>query len=113
MDQGVPDFVLLHRLQIGWGKTGAALHVEMSAKRLNGKDRQGATEMTGDFMLGKGTHDPGGSPNSYPMTDQTPYPSQVGVMVADTLIALVSLDDDPADHRGILSWHSQPRKQSV
>jgi len=93
--------------------TEASLLIELSAKRLNGKDRQGAKELAGDFMLGQGTHDPGRSPNSYPMTDETPFPSVVTVRVADAVIGVAGLKDDPADHRGILSWHSQPRRQSV
>ncbi len=92
--------------------SGASLIMELSAKRLHGKDREGAKELSGDFMLGEGTHDPSRSPNSYPMTDETPFPSAVTVKIADTVAAVADLEDDPADHRGILSWHSQPRDYS-
>jgi hypothetical protein len=89
----------------------AALVLELSAKRLNGKDVEGAKGIDGDFMLGKGTHDPSASPNSYPMTDDNRYPSSVRVLVAGEVIKSVDLPDDPSDHRGILSWHSQVRKE--
>ena len=35
-----------------------------------------AGEVEGDFMRGKGTHDPGLNPNSYPMTDAAPAPER-------------------------------------
>jgi predicted transcriptional regulator len=92
--------------------SGASLIMELSAKRLLGKDREGAKELSGDFMLGEGTHDPSRSPNSYPMTDETPFPSAVTVKIAGSVAAVTDLEDDPADHRGILSWHSQPRDYS-
>jgi hypothetical protein len=90
----------------------ASLLMELSAKKLHGKDIEGAKALAGDFMLGEGTHDPGRSPNSYPMTDETPFPSAVRVYVADSVSGTFDLADDPADHRGILSWHSQARDYS-
>ncbi len=86
---------------------GASLVFEASAKQLFGKDRQGAARQEGDFMLGKGTHDPSLNPNSYPMTDTRPFPSAVRVRVAGQAAGQFDLPDDPADHRGILSWHAQ------
>jgi hypothetical protein len=87
----------------------ACLIMELSAKRLNGKDREGAAEMSGDFMLGQGTNNPSRSPNSYPMTDNTRFPSAVRIHIGDTVATVIDLPNDPADHRGILSWHSQIR----
>jgi predicted transcriptional regulator len=43
------------------------------------------------------------------MTDETAYPSAVTVRVNGELAGVYDLDDDPADHRGILSWHAQKR----
>ena len=43
---------------------GAALIFEASAKQLFGKDRLDAARQEGDFMLGKGTHDPSLNPNA-------------------------------------------------
>ncbi len=86
---------------------------EASAKQLLGKDREGAVRQEGDFMLGKGTHDPSLNPNSYPMTDTFVYPSAVRVRVAGQAAGTYDLPDDPADHRGILSWYSQLRDRKL
>ena len=82
---------------------------EVSAKELFGKDRVGAGRIEGDFMLGRGTVDPSLNPNAYPMTDERRFPSAVTIRVNDVAAGRVALEDDPADHRGILSWHAQLR----
>ncbi len=64
-------------------------------------------------MLGKGTHDPSLNPNAYPMTDTIRYPSAVRVRVAGHGVGQFDLPDDPADHRGILSWHAQNRDKHL
>jgi predicted transcriptional regulator len=74
---------------------------------LCGKDRDEATAMDGDYMRGRGTFDPSRNPNAYPMTDQTRFPSAVAVQVNGAHAGRYELADDPANHRGILSWHSQ------
>lgn len=89
--------------------TGATLIFEAGAKQLFGKDKEGAAKQEGDFMLGKGTHDPSLNRNAYPMTDTITFPSAVRVRVAGEACGQFDLPDDPADHRGILSWHSQKR----
>ena len=87
---------------------GATFVAELGAKQLFGKDRpQG--EVEGDFMRGKGTHDPGRNPNAYPMTDTRTSPSAVRVRVNGVPAGAFELPDDPADHRGLLSWHAQKR----
>lgn len=92
---------------------GASFLMEASAKQLLGKDREGARTEEGDFMLGQGTHDPGRLPNAYPMTDTVTFPSQVRVRVNGSVAGTFTLPDDPADHRGILSWHAQPRDKKL
>ncbi|HVV72579.1 MAG TPA: glycoside hydrolase family 2 TIM barrel-domain containing protein, partial [Verrucomicrobiae bacterium] len=87
--------------------TGGSIVFEASAKQLFGKDKEGASRQEGDFMLGKGTHDPSLNPNSYPMTDTLKFPSAVRVRISGDSVGEFELPDDPADHRGILSWHSQ------
>jgi hypothetical protein len=87
----------------------ATFLVEASAKRLNGKDRDTTARDNGDYMRGGGLQDPGRNRNSYPMTGTTPYPSAVTVRVNGRLAGRYELADDPADHRGILSWHAQQR----
>ena len=87
----------------------AAFLVEASAKQLFGKDREGAERLEGDFMRGRGTHDPSLNRNAYPMTDTVCAPSAVRAIVSGQTVGVIDLPDDPADHRGILSWHSQKR----
>lgn len=85
----------------------ATFLVEASAKRLNGKDRD-TTRSQGDYMRGGGYHDRSANKNSYPMTSSTyKYPSAVTVRINGVLAGQYGLSDDPADSRGILSWHAQ------
>jgi len=88
----------------------ATFLVEASAKRLNGKDRDStmADNGGGDYMRGGGFHDPSRNPNSYPMTGEHPFPSAVTVRINGVVAGHYALADDPADSRGILSWHAQP-----
>ena len=72
-----------------------------------------AQKMDGDYMRGGGTFDNSRNPNSYPMTDETKYPSAVKVRVNGHVTGTYFLEDDPADHRGILSWYSQPRDNKL
>jgi hypothetical protein len=92
---------------------GATFLVEASAKRLNGKDRDSTMKQSGDYMRGGGFHDPSANPNSYPMTGTTPFPSAVTVRVNGELAGRWDLADDPADSRGILSWHNQLRDRKL
>ncbi|HON47355.1 MAG: glycoside hydrolase family 2 TIM barrel-domain containing protein [Kiritimatiellae bacterium] len=89
------------------GVSSAVFMAELSAKRLNGKDTAGAANMDGDYMRGLGTHDPSRNPNSYPMTDTYRYAGAVRVSAGGRVVGFVDLPDDPADHRGILSWQAQ------
>ncbi len=92
----------------------ATLRFEASAKQLFGKDVKDMEEKVDlDYMLGGGTHDDCKSPNSYAMTDEELYESWVQVSVNGTVAGMYCLPDDPADHRGILSWHSQPRERRM
>ncbi|HEY6208139.1 MAG TPA: glycoside hydrolase family 2 TIM barrel-domain containing protein, partial [Gemmatimonadales bacterium] len=86
---------------------------EVSAKQLYGKDRENAGRMAGDYMRGGGTYDPSLNPNAYPMTDERRFPSAVTVRVNDMIAGREMLEDDPADHRGILSWHFQKRDRRL
>ncbi len=90
-----------------------ALVFEASAKKLHGKDRPESSEMEGDYMRGRGTFDPGRNPNAYPMTDTRRDPSMVRVRVNGRVVETFYLEDDPADHRGVLSWFSQPRDRKL
>lgn len=90
----------------------ASLLFEASSKQVFGKDIRGG-EIDGDFMLGAGTFDHCKSPNSYAMTDEVLWPSRVAVSVDGKEIGSVELADDPADHRGILSWGSQVNERAM
>ena len=103
----IPDYVNLPDVSY------VSLVLEASAKQLFGKDKPKSDKVNGDFMRGKGTFDNGLNPNSYPMTDETRFPSIVRVRVNGELIGTSMLEDDPADHRGILSWYSQPKNNKL
>jgi hypothetical protein len=86
---------------------------ELGAKELFGKDMKDGTEIAGNFMLGKGTHDPSLNSNAYPMTDEYRSPSLVRISLNERVLGSEYLPDDPADHRGILSWHAQHRDRRL
>ena len=88
---------------------GGLFRAEVGAKRWNGKDRKGDAAKGGlDYMLGGGSFDRSKNPNSYPQTSEDRHPSNLKVYVGGKLAKEMKLADDPADHRGILSWLSQP-----
>jgi len=47
------------------------------------------------------------------MTGEVKYPSIVRVRVSGDSVGDFELPDDPADHRGILSWYSQKRDRRL
>jgi hypothetical protein len=79
--------------------------IEMSAKEYFVKDQE-EYDRNQDFMKGSIVA-PSSNPNSYPMTDETMYPSKVRIAINGQQQMTVDLPDDPADHRGVLSWHHQ------
>ena len=87
---------------------GGTFEVELSSKRLYTKDvgtkyvREGI-----DDMLGGGTMSRSKNPNSYPQTSVEKHPATVKIYVDGKLATTQILPDDPADHRGILSWLAQ------
>jgi len=94
-------------------KTSGKLVFEASAKQLFAKDIDDGTKIEGDFMLGGGTINPCKNPNSYAMTDTVLWSSKVVVTVNGTEIGSAELVDDPADHRGALSWIAQPQNNTM
>lgn len=93
---------------------GGVFRAELSAKRKNGKDFP-ETENKGelDFMLGGGSFDRSKNPNSYPQTSVEKFPATVKVYANGKLVKEQVLADDPADHRGILSWLHQKRDRRL
>ena len=84
--------------------------IEASAKKLFDKDKKGEDYVDAgmDWMRGS-IVSPSKNPNSYPMTDQTFFPSKINISVNGKSKKRMTLSDDPADHRGVLSWHNQIR----
>ena len=56
---------------------------------------------------------PSANPNAYPMTDETMFPSEISVIVGGQTVHTTTLADDPADHRGVLSWHHQLKDRKL
>jgi len=68
---------------------------------------EGEAERIGmEIVSEKGTI-PGYGQNSYPQTDEKVHGSLVKISANEQKIAEVEVSDDPADHRGILSWMNQ------
>ena len=63
-------------------------------------------------MLG-GKASPSGNPNSYPMTDEKLFPSKISITLNGEAALTTTLPDDPADHRGVLSWHHQLKDRKL
>lgn len=85
---------------------------EASAKQLFDKDKDQKFEKDQDYMLGAKVS-PHKNPNAYPMTDEILYPSVIDVIVNGQKKTSVTLTDDPADHRGVLSWNSQLKDKKL
>ena len=56
---------------------------------------------------------PSGNPNSYPMTDETLFSSKINISINGESALTTTLADDPADHRGVLSWHHQLKDKKL
>jgi hypothetical protein len=87
---------------------------EAGAKVVLRKDKEAseAKAIDLDFMSGV-TPDPDLNPSTYYMTDDYKYPSLVQVSINDERIDNLRLQDDPADSRGVLSWHYQPQDRRL
>ena len=85
------------------------LHMEAGSKRVLKKDCKeiGGAEPDLGFMRGY-LVDRGAFENSYWMTDESRFPSEVEVLVNGEVIRTLHLENDWADARGMLSWHYQP-----
>jgi hypothetical protein len=86
--------------------------VELSAKELFVKDLDQQEKTDVNYMLGAKAS-PSGNPNSYPMTDDTTFPSRISITINGVTALTTTLKDDPADHRGVLSWHHQLKDRKL
>ncbi|MDX2024122.1 MAG: glycoside hydrolase family 2 TIM barrel-domain containing protein [Deltaproteobacteria bacterium] len=91
----------------------AVFLAEVSTRPPLGKDRGTNTEALGSYMRGAGAHDPSLNKNAYPMTDRYVDAGAVNVWINGDFQGRFDLPDDPADHRGILSWHFQPGEKRL
>ena len=57
--------------------------------------------------------DRGAFENSYWMTDESRFPSDVEVLIDGEVIRVMHLENDWADVRGMLSWHRQPEERHL
>lgn len=81
---------------------------EAGSKRLLARDREGAREEKVDINYMHGARAVAElNPNTYPMTGERKHESRVNVLIDGERIGSFALPDDPADSRGILSWHYQ------
>ena len=85
--------------------------VEASAKELFVKDQRDY-DSNRDFMRGSRVS-PSANPNAYPMSDEVMSPSEIIVSVNGEQVMITTLPDDPADHRGVLSWHHQLKDKKL
>ncbi|MCB0689097.1 MAG: glycoside hydrolase family 2 [Saprospiraceae bacterium] len=85
---------------------------ELSAKELFVKDQDESFNQNQDYMKGSRVA-PSSNPNSYPMTDETTFPSSIEIYANGIKVGSETLADDPADHRGVLSWHAQPHDKKL
>lgn len=85
---------------------------EVSAKELFAKDRDEQMQESVSYMLGEKI-EPSKNPNAYPMTDELTFPSEVEVSLNGRKMGSMLLPDDPADHRGVLSWHHQLKDRKL
>jgi hypothetical protein len=68
---------------------------------------EGVSEGIGMTVMTDKGRIPGYGKNSYPQTDEKKYTSTVIISANGEKISETLLSDDPADHRGILSWVNQ------
>ncbi len=97
--------------ELGTGAVSEGMFLaELSARRIQGKYlAEGSIQSQSISAINRKGIDPGYSPNSYPMTDTYRHPSSVIISANGIPLQTVALENDPADHRGLLSWINQPR----
>jgi hypothetical protein len=79
---------------------------ELSAKEFYKKDMSDEEKSARNIDFNARLY-PDSNPNAYPMTDEKLFPSDIVVSANGVVLDETNLPDDPADHRGVLSWHHQ------
>ncbi|MFC3343018.1 glycoside hydrolase family 2 protein [Paenibacillus abyssi] len=87
---------------------------EASAKRVLARNVEGSKEQEigVNYMHGAAANVEY-NPNTYYMTDDEKHESRVHVLIDGERIGTFVLPDDPADSRGVLSWHYQPAAKQL
>lgn len=87
---------------------------EASSKRLWARHVDKAKQLqTGISMMHGRSAEEEYNPNTYYMTDEEKHESRVTLSVDGEEVASFVLEDDPADSRGVLSWHYQPHTNKL
>ncbi|MGO4346426.1 glycoside hydrolase family 2 protein [Paenibacillus sp. MCAF9] len=84
------------------------LFFEAGSKRLLKRDLEESIQKKLDISFMHGAlSDPEYNINSYFMTDSDRHEAKLNVLIDGQLVDTIVLTDDPADSRGVLSWHYQ------
>jgi len=87
---------------------------EAGAKMLLYKDKELIDVKPHDISYMHGAKaDPGMNINSYFMTDEKRHSTRLEVLVNEEPVESLYLPDDPADSRGVLSWHYQENDRKL
>ena len=95
------------------GDRPLVFRAECSTKRVYARDRgnvRGVNEAVA-FGLDFGAGDPGGNLSTCAMTGAHPHAGAVRVSANGVFLKRIELPDEPADHRGILSWMAQAQPE--
>jgi hypothetical protein len=88
--------------------SSAEFRAELSARYPQEKYlEEGVAEGIGMKVVSDKGRIPGYGSNSYPQTDQKTHASKVIISIDGRDLSEIILEDDPADHRGLLSWMNQ------
>lgn len=88
--------------------TGAVFRCEIASRYPQSKYLEdGDAENIGMTIVTEKGTDPGYGQNSYPQTDEKKHPGLLWISINEKPLNEIFLEDDPADHRGMLSWMNQ------
>jgi len=107
---GVPEDIAIEDIQdIEFLAELSARHVQSKYSRRRYTQGDGEEDDDGGW---DGSRDPSYRYNSYAMTDPTKHSTEVTITLNGKDPSTVNIEDDPADHRGLLSWINQVRPAS-
>ncbi len=93
---------------------GLTVFMEAGSKRVLKKDCRGTDAPHADLGFMRGCLvDRGAFKNSYWMTDETRFPSDIEILINGEPVMRRTLQNDPADARGALSWLNQKNPRAL